>query len=427
MEIIVEDKYQDAPALIRYATIVQTMKKDKEMVPYAEKLITLSNKLELYAYPHNLINTSNSSNAIKNVKSQLKEQNMEKNVINLNQSDSHFIDSIGVSDIEKNTQRILDSYLNFYKKGNFDKLNRACYRFLKRLKGVNEYDMNDAVIRYVVSTVCLRDFSQCYNIIESLAQDYELFDFNIYLFFLYLCEGRYEDALKQLLKIKNNIYEEFLTYITEEDLAFYFAFCLLYSFNISDYKEILSNNDIYVYKLYDKYRNFFEVVDAYYKCDYLKVNNEFNNNLCKKIAKDPFLSGNITNIELKFKEKILKEILSFSSQISYKTISDLLVVNKNQVSEMVFNLVKNDRDNNYIIDDIEEVIIRKETNPMNELLEKSNKILKDNLDELIKFSQKNIKNKITSITDGKYITRKQLNTPEMDPRMMMMIMHGEMG
>ena len=99
---------------------------------------------------------------------------------------------------------------------------------------------------------------------------------------------------------------------------------------------------------------------------------------------------------------------------------------------MVFNLVKNDRDNNYIIDDIEEVIIRKETNPMNELLEKSNKILKDNLDELIKFSQKNIKNKITSITDGKYITRKQLNTPEMDPRMMMgmgmgMFMGGEMG
>ena len=36
MEIIVDNKYQDAPALIRYATIVQSMKKDKEMIPYAE-------------------------------------------------------------------------------------------------------------------------------------------------------------------------------------------------------------------------------------------------------------------------------------------------------------------------------------------------------------------------------------------------------
>ena len=424
MEIIVDNKYQDAPALIRYATIVQSMKKDKEMIPYAEKVISLSNKLEFYAYPHNLINATNNSNAIKHLKSFLKEQNMEKNVINLNQSDSHFIDSIGVSDIEKNTQRILDSYTNFYKKGNFDKLNRACYRFLKRLKGVNEYDMNDAVIRYIVSTICVRDFSQCYNILESLAQDYELFDFNIYLFFLYLCEGKYEEALKKLLKIKNNIYEEFLAYITEEDLAFYFAFCLLYSFNISDYKEVLSNNDIYVYKLYDKYRNFFEVVDAYYKCDYLKVNNEFNNNLCKKIAKDPFLSGNITNIELKFKEKILKEILSFSSEISYKTISDLLVVNKSQVSNMVFNFVKNDNSNEYIIDDIDEIIIKKETNPMNELLEKSNKILENNLDELIKFSQKNIKHKI-SVIEGRNITRRQI-AHEMDPREIAMMM-GEMG
>ena len=425
MEIAVENKYQDVPALIRYASIVQTIKKEKELVPYAEKLISLSNKLQFYAYPHNLVSASNSGIVIKNLKNLYKEQNMEKNVINLNQSDSHFIDSIGVSDIEKNTQRILDSYTNLYNKGNFDKLNRACYRFLKRLKGVNEYDMNDTVIRYVVSTVCLRDFSQCYNIIESLAQDYELFDFNIYLFFLYLCEGKYEEALKKLLKIKNNIYEEFFNYVKEEDLAFYFAFCLLYSFNISDYKEVLSNNDIYVYKLYDKYRDLFDVVDAYYKCDYLKVNNEFNNNLCKKISKDPFLSGNLTIIELNFKVKILKEILSFSSEISYKTISDLLVVNKGQVSEMVFNLVQNDRENNYIIDDIDEVIIRKETNPMNELLEKSNKILEDNLDELIKFSQKNIKNKITSI-EGKGLTRKSMNSAEMD-RYMMMMMGGEMG
>ena len=424
MEIIVDNKYQDAPALIRYATIVQSMKKDKEMIPYAEKVISLSNKLEFYAYPHNLINATNNSNAIKHLKSFLKEQNMEKNVINLNQSDSHFIDSIGVSDIEKNTQRILDSYTNFYKKGNFDKLNRACYRFLKRLKGVNEYDMNDAVIRYIVSTICVRDFSQCYNILESLAQDYELFDFNIYLFFLYLCEGKYEEALKKLLKIKNNIYEEFLAYITEEDLAFYFAFCLLYSFNISDYKEVLSNNDIYVYKLYDKYRNYFEIVDAYYKCDYLKVNNEFNTKLCKKISKDPLLAGNINDIELKFKEKILKEILSFSSEISYKTISDLLVVNKSQVSNMVFNFVKNDNSNEYIIDDIDEIIIKKETNPMNELLEKSNKILENNLDELIKFSQKNIKHKI-SVIEGRNITRRQI-AHEMDPREIAMMM-GEMG
>ena len=37
MEIIVDSKYQDIPALIRYATIVQTVKKEKELTPYADK------------------------------------------------------------------------------------------------------------------------------------------------------------------------------------------------------------------------------------------------------------------------------------------------------------------------------------------------------------------------------------------------------
>ena len=425
MEINCEGKYKEAPALIRLASVLINNRKIKDLSPYAQRLVNLSNEQKFVAYPLNLINSNSNGNLYKVIKPFFKDQNQEKNVINLNQGDSHFIDSIGVTDIDKNKDRILESFNNYYKNGNFERLNRACYRFLKRLKDVNEYDMNDAVLRYMVSCICLKDYSQCYNILESLAQEYTLFDFNIYIFFLNLCEGKYKEASKRLLKIKTNIYDEFNTYITEEDLSFYFAFCLLYNFNIDDYKKVLSDNDIYVYKLYDKYRNFFEIVDAYYKCDYLKVNNEFNNNLCKKIAKDPFLSGNITNIELKFKEKILKEILSFSSEISYKTISDLLVVNKNQVSEMVFNLVNNDKENNYIIDDIDEVIIRKETNPMNELLEKSNKVLGDNLDELIKFSQKNIKNKITSITDGRYITKKQMSI-EMDPRMMMFI-GGEMG
>ena len=420
MEIVVDSKYQDIPALIRYATIVQTVKKEKELTPYADKLISISNKLQLYAYPQNLLNASNSSILMNILKPLFKEQNKEKNVINFNQADIRFIDSIDESKVNKNTKRILDAYNNLFNKGSFDKLNRACNRFLKKLKGVNEYDMNDAIINYVVSTICLRDFSQCYNIIEGLAQEYGAFDLNIYLFFLYFCEGRYQEALKKLLKIQNNIYEDFFKYVSEEDLAFYFAFCLLYSFNITDYKEVLSNNNIYVYKLYDKYRNFFEIVDAYYKCDYLKVNNEFNSKLCKKIGKDPFLAGKINDIELKFKEKILKEILSFSSEISYKTISDLLVVNKNQVSDMAFNFVKNNSDE-YTIDDIDEIIIKKETNPMNEILEKSNKILENNLDELIKFSQKNIKHKI-SVIEGKNITRKHINSGDIDPREYAMMM-----
>ena len=423
MEITVDNKYQDVAALIRYATIVLTCQSSKNLNAYGQKVISLANQLKFYAYPLNLINTNNSGAIYKVLKNNFAEKNQEKNVLSLNQSDSHFVDSIGVSEIDKNKELILESYTHFYNNGNFDKLNRACYRFLKRIKGVNEYDMNDTVIRYVVSCISLRDFSQCYNIIETLQEEYSYFDYNIYLFFLYLVEGEYDRASKKLLKIKTNISEDFYKYVTEEDLAFYFAFCLLYNFNITDYKEVLSNNDIYVYKLYDKYNKFFEIVDAYYKCDYLRVNNEFNKKLKERINKDPFLSGKSETIEKKFKEKILKEILTFSSEISYKTIADLLVISKPQAVDMIVSLIKAKK-KDAIIDDIDEVVIMKEPNPMNDLLTKSNELMEKNLDDLIKFSYTNIKHKIAGKIEGKNITKKPL---ERGYDMRMLEMMGDMG
>ena len=423
MEITVDNKYQDVAALIRYATIVLTCQSSKNLNAYGQKVISLANQLKFYAYPLNLINANNSGAIYKVLKNNFAEKNQEKNVLSLNQSDSHFVDSIGVSEIDKNKELILESYTHFYNNGNFDKLNRACYRFLKRIKGVNEYDMNDTVIRYVVSCVSLRDFSQCYNIIETLQEEYSYFDYNIYLFFLYLVEGDYDKASKKLLKIKTNISEDFYKYVTEEDLAFYFAFCLLYNFNITDYKEVLSNNDIYVYKLYDKYKKFFEIVDAYYKCDYLRVNNEFNKKLKERINKDPFLSGKSETIEKKFKEKILKEILTFSSEISYKTIADLLVISKSQAVDMIVSLIKAKK-KDAIIDDIDEVVIMKEPNPMNDLLTKSNELMEKNLDDLIKFSYTNIKHKIAGKIEGKNITKKPL---ERGYDMRMLEMMGDMG
>ena len=425
MEIRVDDKYKGVPALIRYASILLNIRDEKRLSFYSEKVVSSANDLKFYAYPLNIINSNSSTSVFKALKPYFKERNLEKNVLSLNQADSHFVDSIGVSDIEKNKQLILDALNNFYKNGNFEKLNRACYRFLKRMKGVNEYDMNDAVIRYVVSSICLRDFSQCYNIIESLQQEYTLFDYNIYLFFLYLVEGRYNDASRELLKIKTNISEDFNEYVSEEDLAFYFAFCLLFNFNIKDYKEVLSNNDIYVYKLYDKYRKYFEIVDAYYKSDYLRVNNEFNKKLIERIKADPFLSGFSDRIMLNFKEKILKEIMNFTSEISYKTISELLVISKGAASEMVKNLIKNNRID-AVIDDIDEIVIMKKSNHMNDLLNESNKIMKKNLDDLIKFSYTNIEHKIMPKIEGRNITKKPLERDrgDVDPRMFEMMMAG---
>ena len=64
---------------------------------------------------------------------------------------------------------------------------------------------------------------------------------------------------------------------------------------------------------------------------------------------------------------------------------------KNSVIDLISDLIRVEHIN-AIIDDIDEVVIMKEENPMNYILNKSNELLERNLDELITFSYKNIKN-----------------------------------
>ena len=395
MDIQIDKSYEKPSILIRYAAALFYKKENKNL--FGSKLVEIANELNFYAYPMVLMNTTSDPQISGALKPNLTEYNSEKIVLEMNQEDSHFIDSIGVSDIEKNINKIFEAYNHFYECGNFDKLIRACYRFLKRIKGANEYDMNDIVIRYMFSCICMNDYSNCINIIENIGQNYFIFDYNIYIFLLYFIQGKYEEACQKILQIQKNVCEDFYTYIKEKDLAFYFSFCLLYNFNSDYYKQILSNNDTLVYILYDKYNEYFQIVDKYYKCDYLNVNTDFNTKLKDKIKKDPFLSGFSEKIEYNLKKKILKEILSFTSEINFETIQNLLLIKKkDEAEDMVIELIKKEK-LPAIIDDIEGVVIIKEKKPLNEILEKSNNIMKTNLKELIKYTiNKNIKHRLSS-------------------------------
>ena len=395
MDIKIDPSYKKESVLIRYASLLFNHKKAKSTI--GEKLVKTANELKFFAYPMTLINNASDQSLSSSLKPFLTQNNSEKLVLEMNQKDSHFIDSIGVSDIDKNIDNILKAYNNFYDCGNFNKLIRACYRFLKRIKGANEYDINDIIIRYMVSCICMNDYSNCIDIIKSIGQNYVLFDYNIYIFLLYFIQGNFKDACETILFTKNNISENFYELINEKDLAFYFSFCLLYNFKAQNYKKVLSNNDLLVYKLYDKYNEFFKIIDEYYRCDYLKINSTFNKELREKIAKDAFLAGFLEEIEKKFKIKILKEILSFSSEISLETIANLLLLkSKDEALDMVTDLIKKEKFD-ALIDDIDGIVIVKEKNPFNDILDKSNKVMRNNLNDLVKFSlNKTIKHKLIS-------------------------------
>ena len=387
MELKFNPEYKDEYLLLRYASVLhhcQTQKETLEEV--SQKLVSLANQLKFYAYPLILVNNTSNSKINSALQKNLTHDNSEKLVLEMNQIDSHYIDSIGVSDVDKEAQKILETFNNFYKNGNFDKLNRACYRFLKRIKDVNEYDINDAVIRYVVSCICLNDFNSSFNILQGISQNYCLFDYHIYMFFLYLVSGQFEKAYEEVNRIKQNISEDAFKLFNEEDLAFYLSLCLLLNFEVPNYKKVLSQNDTLVYLLYDKYPKLFEIVDDYYKCDYLKVNSTFEKKVKKRILTDPLLAGFYSEIQKNFKKKILKEILSFTSEIDYKSIKELLQIkDEDTVTKMIKELITNE---NFpvIIDDIDGVVLAKEKKSVDELLEKSRENVRKKIQELIRFS-----------------------------------------
>ena len=137
----------------------------------------------------------------------------------------------------------------------------------------------------------------------------------------------------------------------------------------------------------------------------------------ERINKDAFLSGFAQIIETNFKKKILKEILSFSSEISLDTIANLLLLKKkDDALDMVVDLIKKEKVP-AIIDDIEGVVIVKEKNPVNEILEKSKEIMKNNLKDLINYSlNKNVRHRLSSkkYSQMENIERKQLGDSDFE-------------
>ena len=76
---------------------------------------------------------------------------------------------------------------------------------------------------------------------------------------------------------------------------------------------------------------------------------------------------------------------------------------------MVVDLIRKEQIN-ALIDDIEGIVIMKEKKPIDEILEKSNDIMKQNLKELIKYSlNNNLKHKLKSNDfKGEEIERKHI-------------------
>ena len=93
----------------------------------------------------------------------------------------------------------------------------------------------------------------------------------------------------------------------------------------------------------------------------------------------------------------------------------MLLKSKREAEEMILDLIEKDNIS-AVIDDIEGIVIVKEKNPINEILEKSNNIMKNNLRDIIKNClRKNVSHKLSAKDfKGDSIERRNLRENEMD-------------
>jgi hypothetical protein len=242
-----------------------------------------------------------------------------------------------------------------------------------------------------------------------------LYDYNIYIFLLNLIEGKYSDAVKNILTIKKNIPEViFDKMFKEEEIALYMAIILLLNFNENLYKEVLTQNECLVYKLNELHPNIFELLNLYNNCEYEKILNIIEVLKKEKFSNDPIFCMISDSIDKNIKTNILKEILKISSAVEIKYLNGLLKMTKNEIENLIIDLIDNHQ-YNIIIDDINEIVYCKDTNEIDNTMQLCLKTSQKNLSKIFDFIYKyTLEGKISK----KNLGSENLEIENLDEKMM---------
>ena len=99
----------------------------------------------------------------------------------MNVAQDAFFSNVITKDIQVKSEGIRSNALVYYSAGQFYKFNTSFMRYIKVLTGVNENEMNDFVIKYFISSVIRKNYSQFVDDVKVIANEYALYDYNISL------------------------------------------------------------------------------------------------------------------------------------------------------------------------------------------------------------------------------------------------------
>ena len=383
--------YKNEYLAVRYALGMQNRKKEIS-IGACRNLIKVGNSIGWIALPNDISNIFDDqmTNAI--------HQSMEpknQNILQLNVNQDAFFSNVITKDIQIKSEGIRSNALVYYSAGQFSKFNTSFMRYVKVLTGVNENEMNDFVIKYFISSVIRKNYSQFVEDVKCVEKEYVLYDYNIFYFLVKLFTGDFTDISEYILRIKRNVSDETFKLISQEDLSFIFSVCLLLDWNPRVNREMLLKNESLIYAFNEDFPKHYEIIQTYQKCRFAKVVEIMEGFKETKFKSDlilGFLSDAIFDL---LKKKILHEILLSTSIVEIKYFKDILKINDELLIEkMIFKCIEQ---NNLPlqIDDISKCVYYEEQDQMDAVVNKALSVSKNNLASLMNFTLvKTLKGKI---------------------------------
>ncbi len=402
--------------ILRLAISCQMGKKNEKNTKLYETGTLLSNKaneIKMYGVNNEILNYCDEiypQFAIEGIKKGLIKENSDDNVYRRNKDDVDFFKDLLSKDAQDKANEIMIKAKSLFYKGGFNSFNQFFYRFIKNLKGIDENDFADIIIKHFICCVCLTQYKDFKNNLETIMKSPHSFDLKILLFLLNFFEEKFKDALYDVLKIPNNIPDFFFQKVfTEEEISLYMVITILLNFNETIYKKVLTENTILVYKLNDSHPEIFEILNLYDNCEYEKVLSEIEKWKKEKFEKDPCLYLISDKIEKQIKINILKDIINICSAVDIKYLMTLLKYeNEIELQNIIINIEDNDS-NEIAMDDISGIIYCKKKNKISDSMDKCLKASQKNLSKIFDFIYKETLKGTTEISDHSNLEQVDFN------------------
>jgi len=97
------------------------------------------------------------------------------------ESIDNYFAKLSIKDLEAQSSKVREYALVYYNCGNFSQFNLNFSRYIKLLKDMGDSELNDFLIKYLVSSVLKKNYANAIDDLHYLNTKYNGYDLNIYI------------------------------------------------------------------------------------------------------------------------------------------------------------------------------------------------------------------------------------------------------